>query len=63
MSVEIGNRYTKTDGFWATWVVTRLVKGGSPVPHVVLADEVRPDRETMLSVPALETTRLFTLVG
>ena len=63
MSVHIGSRYIKTGGYWTTWIVTRLVKAGSPVPHAVLADEVRPDREIMLSVPALETTGLYKSVG
>jgi hypothetical protein len=33
------------------------------VPHAVLVDEVRRDREIMLSVPALEVTGLYTNVG
>jgi len=62
MSVEIGNRYVKTGGNWTTWVVARLVSGGSHLPHAVLIDEVHEDRQTMLSISALETAQLFTRV-
>ena len=63
MSVQIGSRYIKTGGYWTTWVVTRLVSVRDNVPHAVLVDEVKPDREIMLSVPALEATGLYTVVG
>ena len=62
MSVQIGSRYIKTGGYWTTWIVTRFTKSGSLVPHAVLVDEVRRDREIMLSVPALEVTGLYTNV-
>ena len=60
MSVNVGDRYSKSDAPTIVWSVSRIVEKIAPIPHVILVEEGRASRQITLSVPALETASMYT---
>ena len=60
MSVNLGDRYTKSDAPTIIWTVNRIIEKIAPIPHAILVEEGRASRQITLSVPALETASMYT---
>jgi hypothetical protein len=60
MSVNLGDRYTKSDAPTIIWTVNRIIEKIAPIPHAILVEEGRSSRQITLSVPALETASMYT---
>ena len=59
MTVNIGDRYSKSDAPQIVWTVDRILEKIAPVPHAVLVVEGRSSRQITLSIPALEMTSMY----
>ena len=60
MTVNVGDRYSKSDAPDIVWTVRRIIEENFPLPHVILVEEGRPARQITLSVPALEIKSMYT---
>jgi len=60
MSVNVGDRYSKSDAPTIVWMVSRIIEENFPMAHAVLIEEGHTSRQITLSVPALETTSMYT---
>jgi hypothetical protein len=60
MSVNLGDRYTKSDAPTIIWTVNRIIEKNFPIPHAILVEERRSSRQITLSVQALETPAMYT---
>jgi hypothetical protein len=60
MTVNIGDRYSKSDAPTMVWTVSRILEKVAPVPHAILIVEGLSGRQITLSVPALETASMYT---
>ena len=60
MTVNVGDKYSKSDAPDIVWTVSRIMEKNFPLPHVVLVEEGRPARQLTLSVPALAIKSMYT---
>ncbi len=60
MTVETGDRYIKAGVPAIVWIVSRISKESTPISHAILIQESHLGRQITLSVPALETTWMYT---
>lgn len=59
MTVNLGDRYIKSDAPTIVWAVSRILDHIAPVPHAILVEEGHSRRQITLSVPALETASMY----
>ena len=60
MTVNVGDKYSKSDAPDIVWTVSRIMEEKFPLPHVILVEEGRPTRQITLSVPALAIKSMYT---
>lgn len=59
MTVQVGDRFTKSDAPTVIWTVSRIITENYPMPHAILVGEGRSGRQITLAVSALETASMF----
>ncbi len=60
MSVNVGDRFIKANVPYIVWEVSRISRETNPIPHAILNQEGRYNRQITLSVPALATVSMYT---